>query len=245
MFRHPWVAASARAGACAVAACGGASAAAHPPSTASPAAAQSTAAARSTPRGQPGACNPEHGDPGADAQASGKHHPRADRRRRPRDRRDLPRLRPVRPAQRQRRPRTCRVGAGARWASRDRRGTQPASRRVQRRVQAVGRRGRLHAGRTRDKCVAARLRQPGDRPVRTGQDRGLGQWTARAGRGRLLDINPEWVQLDAAGVHGGALIAEVPGQYRPSDQYLAGWTRDFFTVVAPPASPPPSARIRR
>ena len=63
-----------------------------------------------------------------------------------------------------------------------------------------------------------------------------------------LDINPEWVQLDAAGAPGGALIAEIPGQYRPADQYLAGWTRDFFTVLAqpasPPGTPPPSARIR-
>ena len=75
---------------------------------------------------------------------------------------------------------------------------------------------------------------------------------ALAGHGARLamefDINPEWVQLDAAGIPGGALTAEIPGQYRPSDQYLAGWTRDFFTVLAPPASPPgpppPSARIR-
>jgi len=63
-----------------------------------------------------------------------------------------------------------------------------------------------------------------------------------------LDINPEWVQLDAASKPGGALTAEIPGQYRPSGQYLAGWTRDFFAVLAPPASPagapPPSARIR-
>ena len=63
-----------------------------------------------------------------------------------------------------------------------------------------------------------------------------------------LDINPEWVQLDAAGRPGGALTAEIPGQYRPSDQYLAGWTRDFFTVLASPGSPartqPPSARLR-
>ena len=63
-----------------------------------------------------------------------------------------------------------------------------------------------------------------------------------------LDINPEWVQLDAAHKPGGALTAEIPGQYRPSGQYLAGWTRDFFTVLAPPAgpagTPPPSARIR-
>src|ERR1700723_3580141 len=40
-----------------------------------------------------------------------------------------------------------------------------------------------------------------------------------------LDINPEWVQLDAARIPGGTLTAEIPGQYRPSDQYLAGWTR--------------------
>jgi hypothetical protein len=63
-----------------------------------------------------------------------------------------------------------------------------------------------------------------------------------------LDINPEWVQLDAAGRPGGTLAAEIPGQYRPPGQYLAGWTRDFFTVLAPPAGPawpPPSyARIR-
>jgi hypothetical protein len=52
-----------------------------------------------------------------------------------------------------------------------------------------------------------------------------------------LDINPEWVQLDAAGRPGGALTAEIPGQQRPSDQYLAGWARDFFTVLAPPARP--------
>jgi hypothetical protein len=47
-----------------------------------------------------------------------------------------------------------------------------------------------------------------------------------------LDINPEWVQLDAASRPGGPLRAEVPGQYRPADQYLAGWARDFVTVVA-------------
>ena len=52
-----------------------------------------------------------------------------------------------------------------------------------------------------------------------------------------LDINPEWVQLDAASKPGGALTAEIPGQYRPSGQYLAGWTRDFLTVLAPPLSP--------
>jgi hypothetical protein len=25
----------------------------------------------------------------------------------------------------------------------------------------------------------------------------------------------------------------VPGQIRPADQYLVGWTRDFVAVVAP------------
>lgn len=63
-----------------------------------------------------------------------------------------------------------------------------------------------------------------------------------------LDINPEWVQLDAANTPGGTRTAEIPGQYRPSGQYLAGWTRDFLTVRAAPASPPAtlplSARIR-
>ena len=53
-----------------------------------------------------------------------------------------------------------------------------------------------------------------------------------------LDINPEWVQLDVAHRPGGPLTAEIPGQSRPADQYLAGWTRDFFTVVAAPASSP-------
>jgi hypothetical protein len=48
-----------------------------------------------------------------------------------------------------------------------------------------------------------------------------------------LDINPEWVQLDAAGKPGGALRARIPGQHRPAGQYLAGWTRDFIAVLAP------------
>ncbi|HUY48291.1 MAG TPA: hypothetical protein VMV92_21600 [Streptosporangiaceae bacterium] len=46
-----------------------------------------------------------------------------------------------------------------------------------------------------------------------------------------LDINPEWVQLDIMGRKGG-LRAAIPGQVRPADQYLAGWTRDFITVLA-------------
>jgi hypothetical protein len=48
-----------------------------------------------------------------------------------------------------------------------------------------------------------------------------------------LDINQEWVQLDTAARPGGPLTASVPGQVRPASQYLTGWTRDFFTVLAP------------
>lgn len=47
-----------------------------------------------------------------------------------------------------------------------------------------------------------------------------------------LDINPEWVQADVAATPGAVLGVAIPGQVRPSDQYLTGWTRDFFTVVA-------------
>ncbi len=47
-----------------------------------------------------------------------------------------------------------------------------------------------------------------------------------------LDINPEWVQLDLARAPGRRLRAAIPGQARPADQYLVGWTRDFFTVLA-------------
>ena len=49
-----------------------------------------------------------------------------------------------------------------------------------------------------------------------------------------LDINPEWVQLDIARKPGGPLTAAIPGQARLADQYLEGWTRDFFTVLAAP-----------
>jgi hypothetical protein len=51
-----------------------------------------------------------------------------------------------------------------------------------------------------------------------------------------LDINPEWVQLDTARSAGGPLIAAVPGQNRPASQFLTGWTRDFFAVLAAPSS---------
>jgi hypothetical protein len=47
-----------------------------------------------------------------------------------------------------------------------------------------------------------------------------------------LDINPEWVQLDVARAPGRGLRAAIPGQVRPADQYLVGWTRDFITVLA-------------
>ena len=63
-----------------------------------------------------------------------------------------------------------------------------------------------------------------------------------------LDINPEWVQLDVATHPGGSLRASLPGQDRPADQYLAGWARDFITVLAPlppaAATALPSRRIR-
>jgi hypothetical protein len=49
--------------------------------------------------------------------------------------------------------------------------------------------------------------------------------------GMELDINPAWVQLDAAPRPGGSLSAEVYSQNRPADQFLYGWTRDFITVV--------------
>jgi len=50
--------------------------------------------------------------------------------------------------------------------------------------------------------------------------------------GMELDINPNWVQLDVARHPGGPLRAAVPGQWRPADQFVTGWTRDFFTVLA-------------
>jgi len=47
-----------------------------------------------------------------------------------------------------------------------------------------------------------------------------------------LDINPEWVQLDSTPHPGGVLVAGIPNQNRPGNQYLVGWTRDFVTVMA-------------
>jgi hypothetical protein len=54
-----------------------------------------------------------------------------------------------------------------------------------------------------------------------------------------LDINPEWVQFDYARAPGGSLNAGIPGQHRPADQYLLGWTRDFIAVTARPGAPTP------
>ncbi len=48
-----------------------------------------------------------------------------------------------------------------------------------------------------------------------------------------LDINPAWIQLDLAAMVGTPLATTVPGQLRPADQYLSGWTRDFITVLSP------------
>jgi hypothetical protein len=50
--------------------------------------------------------------------------------------------------------------------------------------------------------------------------------------GMELDINPEWVQFDTASRPGGPLSAAIPGQVRPANQYLTGWSRDFNTVRA-------------
>ncbi|MGO8872000.1 MAG: hypothetical protein ACLQPH_11480 [Acidimicrobiales bacterium] len=56
--------------------------------------------------------------------------------------------------------------------------------------------------------------------------------SAGATTGMELDINPEWVQLDAAATPVAPLTAGIPGQDRPADQYQVGWTRDFVTVLA-------------
>ena len=51
--------------------------------------------------------------------------------------------------------------------------------------------------------------------------------------GMELDINPEWVQAVVTPAPGGTPAAAVPGQNRPADQYVVGWTRDFIAAVAP------------
>jgi hypothetical protein len=52
-----------------------------------------------------------------------------------------------------------------------------------------------------------------------------------------LDINPEWVQLALAPAPGASLEQGVPGQNRPANQTLIGWTRDFTAVLAAPHLP--------
>ncbi len=63
-------------------------------------------------------------------------------------------------------------------------------------------------------------------------DLGSALTSAGATTGMELDINPEWVQLAWAPTPGGTLVAGIPGQNRPADQYQVGWTRDFITVLA-------------
>ena len=325
MIRHTFLAASALAGACVVAACGGASAAAHPPSTASPAAAQSTAAARSTPKASSAPATRSTVTP-APALL-------------PRPRVSITRVRtadgalvtvatflgPVRyvlhngsadpgPAA------SGRVRAGPAVTGAERSQLLAAFNGGFKLSAGAGgymQEGHVisplrpgfaslvidRSGKARIGVWGSGLPAPGEvvysvrqdlrplvlhgRPTAASADwtlwgatLGGGAYVARsaigqdaagdlvyaasmsavpadlaaalAGHGARiameLDINPEWVQLDAAGRPGGALTAEVSGQFRPSDQYLAGWTRDFFTVLASPASrpgtPPPSARIR-
>jgi Phosphodiester glycosidase len=47
-----------------------------------------------------------------------------------------------------------------------------------------------------------------------------------------LDINPEWVQAVVSTGPGSALVTAIPGQNRPADQYVIGWTRDFIVASA-------------
>jgi hypothetical protein len=63
-------------------------------------------------------------------------------------------------------------------------------------------------------------------------DLGIALLHAGAVRAMELDINPEWVQLGSTPHPGGALVAGIPNQNRPGDQYQVGWTRDFVTVLA-------------
>ena len=57
---------------------------------------------------------------------------------------------------------------------------------------------------------------------------------AGAVRAMELDINPYWVQIDSTPHPGGRLVAGVPNQERPGNQFVLGWTRDFVVVLARP-----------
>jgi hypothetical protein len=50
----------------------------------------------------------------------------------------------------------------------------------------------------------------------------------------VADLRRARVQLDVARKPGHPLTAAIPGQVRPAGQYLAGWLRDFVTVLAAP-----------
>lgn len=70
----------------------------------------------------------------------------------------------------------------------------------------------------------------------------LSQLGARVGM--QLDINPQWVQFDYALRAGAPLRIGLPGQARPVNQFLTGWTRDFFAVLATSLPVPPPAGTR-
>jgi hypothetical protein len=63
-------------------------------------------------------------------------------------------------------------------------------------------------------------------------DLGTALIEAGAVRAMQLDINPEWIQLASAPRPGGVLVAGIPDQHRPGNQYQVGWLRDFVTVLA-------------
>jgi hypothetical protein len=68
----------------------------------------------------------------------------------------------------------------------------------------------------------------------------LAQALAGAGatQAMQLDINPYLIQADVASTPGATLTTAVPGQWRASTTYIAGWTRDFVAVLERKATPP-------
>jgi len=63
-------------------------------------------------------------------------------------------------------------------------------------------------------------------------DLGNALLTAGAIQAMELDINPDWIQMDSTPRPGGPLVAGIPHQSVPGNQYNIGWTRDFVTVMA-------------